>query len=104
MVRGLSVAIRLLSIPTQTLHVGEITVTGGTPVVPPAPEWHESARYFRLSQLTDDLLDSFRNIYLALESILDHLAPQRTTSPLEREGSWFRRALTEADKIVNFKG
>lgn len=96
--------IRLLSVPTQTLHVGEVTVTGGTPAVPPPPEWHESARYFRLSQLSDDLFDSFRNIYLALESILDHLAPQRTTPPLEREGEWFRRALTEADKVVSLAG
>lgn len=93
--------IRLLSIPTVTLHVGKVTVTGGTPVVPPPPEWQESARYFRLSQLTDDLFDSFRNVYLALESILDHVAPQRTTRPYEREGEWFRRALTEAGKIVN---
>jgi hypothetical protein len=101
---GSESVIRLLSIPTQTLHVGEVTVTGGTPVVPPPPEWHESARYFRLSQLTDDLFDSFRNVYLALESILDHLAPQRTTPPFEREGEWFRRALTEAGNIVNLAG
>lgn len=96
--------IRLLSVPTVTLHVGKVTVTGGTPVIPPPPEWQESARYFRLSQLTDDLFDSFRNVYLALESILDHIAPQRTTPPMEHEGEWFRRALTEAGKIVNLAG
>ncbi len=101
---GSQSVIRLLSIPTLTLHVGKVTVTGGTPVVPPPPEWQESARYFRLSQLTDDLFDSFRNVYLALESILDHLVPQRTTTPLEREGEWFRRALAEAGKIVNLAG
>lgn len=93
--------IRVLSIPTLTLHVGKVTVRGGTPVVPPAPEWQESARYFRLSQLTDDLFDSFRNVYLALESILDHIAPQRTTRPRKGEGEWFRRALSEAGTIVN---
>jgi hypothetical protein len=96
--------VRLLSVPTLTLHVGKVTVTGGTPVALPAPEWQESARYFRLSQLSDDLFDSFRNVYFALESILDHLAPQRTTPPLEREGEWFRRALAEAGKIVNLAG
>ena len=95
---------RFLSVPTVTLHVGKVTVTGGTPIVPPPPEWQESGRYFRLSQLTDDLFDSFRNLYLALESILDHIAPQRTTPPLEREGAWFRRALTEAGRIVNLAG
>jgi hypothetical protein len=96
--------IRLLTVPTVTLHVGEPRVTGGKRVVPPPPEWQESARYFRLSQLTDDLFDSFRNLYLALESILDHLAPQRTVPPVEREGEWFRRALTEANKIVDLAG
>jgi hypothetical protein len=96
--------IRLLSIPTITLHVGKVTVTGGTPVVPPPPKWQESARYFRLSQLTNDLFDSFRNVYLALESILDHLAPQRTIPPVEREGEWFRRALTEAGRVINLAG
>jgi len=95
---------RLLSSPTGTFQVGKITATGGTPVVPPPPEWQESARYFRLSQLTDDLFDSFRNLYLALESMLDHIAPQRTTRPLEREGEWFRRALTEAGKMINLAG
>ena len=36
-----------------------------------------------------------------MESILDHIAPQRTTPPYEGEGAWFRRALTEAGRIVN---
>jgi hypothetical protein len=92
--------VRLLSIPTINVDFSA-TGTGGTPVVPPPPEWQESARYFRLSQLTDDLFDSFRNVYLALESILDHLAPQR---PGEREGDWFHRALTEAGTIVTLAG
>jgi hypothetical protein len=101
---GSQSVIRLLSAPTVTLHAGKVTVKGGTPVVPPPPEWHESARYFRLSQLTDDLFDSFRNVYLALESIFDHLAPQRTAPSFEREGEWFRRALAEAGKIANLAG
>lgn len=96
--------IRLLSAPKLTFEMGRITVTGGTPVVPPAPQWQESARYYRLSQLSDDLFESFRNLYLALESILDHIAPQRTTPPLEREGDWFRRALTEAGRLINLSG
>jgi hypothetical protein len=97
---GFRSVIRVLSAPAVTLHVGEVRVMGGKRIVPPPPEWQESARYFRLSQVTDDLFDSFRNVYLALESILDHLAPQRTV-PKEREGEWFRRALTEANKVVN---
>jgi hypothetical protein len=44
--------------------------TGRAARRPASPKWQESARYFRLSQLTDDLFDSFRNVCLALESIL----------------------------------
>lgn len=100
---GSQSVIRLLSTPTVTVHMGKVTVTGGTPVVPPVPQWQESARYFRLSQLSDDLFDSFRNVYLALESILDSIAPQRT-SPFEGEGAWFRRALAQAGTIVDLGG
>lgn len=68
------------------------------PPDPPPLIWHDSGRYFRRSQTTDDLFDSFRNLYLALESILDHIAPQRSD---EKEGQWFRRALTEAHTRIN---
>ena len=98
---GSKSVVRVLSVPTVTFNIGKPTVTGRTLVVPPPPEWQESARYFRLSQLTDDLVDSFRNTYLALESILDHVAPQRTSPTHEREGEWFRRALTEAGTIID---
>jgi hypothetical protein len=64
----------------------------------PPPVWHDSGRYYRRSQTTDDLFDSFRNLYLALESILDHIAPQL---PNEKEGQWFRRALTETHSRIN---
>ena len=67
------------------------------PPVPPVT-WHASLRYFRLSQSTEDLFDSYRNLYLALESILDRIAPQKSTG--EREGAWFKRALDVAhDKV-----
>lgn len=90
--------VRLFGSPTTNWKVGPVTVTGGTPVIPPAPEWHESTRYYRLSQLSEDLFDSFRNIYLAIESILDAIAPQ---SRSEGEGQWFRRALGAAGKLVD---
>jgi hypothetical protein len=50
-----------------------------------------------LSQVTDDLLDAFRNMYLALESVLSHIAPQQDR---EREGEWVRRALEAAAALV----
>jgi hypothetical protein len=95
--------VRVLSVPTFSVTVGTVTVTGGRPVVPPAPRWHESLRYLRLSQVTDDLFDAYRNLYLALESILNTVAPQQlrpSGSPAEREGDWFKRALGEAGKLV----
>lgn len=67
--------------------------------------WHESFRYFRLSQTSDDLFDAFRNAYLALESILSVIAPQRMKSgkPAEGEGAWFERALKEAGNLIDLK-
>jgi len=47
------------------------------------PEWHASMRYLRMSKTTDD---PFRNVYLALESLLNRLQP-RTPSEREDRGS-----------------
>jgi hypothetical protein len=70
----------------------------------PTHRWHESLRYLRLSQATDDLFDGYRNAYLALESILSTISPQRldtTGRPTEREGAWLRRALSSAVALVD---
>lgn len=52
-------------------------------------EWCESYRYFRRSQVTDDLFDACRNIMLAIENELSHLLPQK---PGQRESDWLREA------------
>lgn len=62
------------------------------------PSWHESFRYFRLSQTSEDLFDAYRNAFLALESTLSDIAPQTSG---EGEGQWFHRALGEANNIVS---
>ena len=67
------------------------------PVPAPVP-WHESFRYFRISQTTGDLFDAYRNLYLAVESLLSTVVPMRLNAagrPAEREGDWLRRALTQ---------
>lgn len=67
------------------------------PAPPPVP-WHESFRYFRISQTTGDLFDAYRNLYLAVESLLSTVVPMRLNAaggPAEREGQWLRRALTQ---------
>ncbi len=58
--------------------------------------WQESMRYYRMSQATDDLFDAFRNVYLALESILSVIAPIKVSPQgraVESEKVWFKRAL-----------
>lgn len=102
--------LRTTHVITHDVSIGRVTVTitgpDGQPIPQPQrppPVWHRSLRYFRLSQTTDDLFDSYRNLYLAIESILDEIAPQQvktaTTKP-EGEGIWFRRALGVAHGIV----
>lgn len=59
--------------------------------------YNEAFRYFRLSQVTDDLFDAFRNMYLAFEMLLEHKAPK---SASENEGKWLNRALVEINKTA----
>ena len=54
------------------------------------PVWQESYRFFRLAQVTDDVLDAYRNLYLALECLLDEVCPHKYR---EAEAAWLRRAL-----------
>jgi hypothetical protein len=67
------------------------------------PSWQESMRYFRMSEVTDDLFDSFRNTYLAIESILSEIEPMkpgRSSHGWEAEQDWFKRALRTANGHV----
>src|SRR6266699_2490443 len=59
---------------TATLSV--VDTHGNPKLVPPLPVvWHPSFRYFRVSQTSTDLFDAYRNLYLALESILTTMVP-----------------------------
>lgn len=59
--------------------------------VPPA---HQPVyRYFRYSQAAQNVFDAYRNMFLALESALDHIAPKQQG---EGETDWLRRAMTDA--------
>jgi len=65
----------------------------GSPPPPPPPPpvgYHPALRYYRLSQLADDLFDAFRNAYLALEYLLSEVSPK---SPGESEQNWLARVL-----------
>ncbi len=57
---------------------GEVRNPDGSPISapPPPPDpWNPSFRYLRLGQATTDLVDAFRNYYLALESLLSAIEP-----------------------------
>lgn len=95
--------LRIVSTSFQTLGTINFTATlrdaaGRIVKSPKAPKlpWHQSYRFFRLSQTTTDLFDAYRNAYLALESILADQTPQRRRAPGqkgEQEGEWLQRAL-----------
>jgi len=81
---------------------GTLSVKGadGQPIpAAPAPPlaWDESFRYFRMSQATDDLMDAYRSMYLALESILSDIRPKARQ---EGEGAWLAAAFAAAASLV----
>lgn len=73
-------------------------------VAPPAviPPWHVSFRYFRLAQIAEDRVEAFRNTFLALESVLDHIFPSNGASL--GETAWIEAALDAALSTVNLEG
>lgn len=90
---------RVLRVVTTVPITWKVSAGGGPQPYP--VKWHPSMRFFRMSQVTDDLFDAFRNVYLALESILSHLHPVRLRPngrPAETESDWTRRALAVAAK------
>ena len=83
-----------------------MAVEHGTQVQPPAPPplpWHPSLRYLRLAQTTSDLFDAYRNMYLALESLLSTAVPPLPAAGGKRpegEGAWLKRALRTVDAAL----
>jgi hypothetical protein len=91
--------------PTPAVHATfKVRNADGTipaPTAPPPLPWDESYRYFRLSQATDDLFDAYRNLYLALESLLYSMeSPYQANGKRRPEGKWLKCALSAADKRV----
>lgn len=85
---------------TSDLH-STFSLSVGGPPSPPPSLWHPSMRYFRISQTTTDLSDAFRNLYLAIESLLSAIEPMRLKAnggPDEGEGRWVERAILAAER------
>lgn len=85
---------------TATLSV--VDAHGNPKPAPPLPVvWHRSFRYFRVSQISTDLFDAYRNLYLALESILTTMVPVgQVNGRSEPESIWLRRALRQIDATL----
>jgi hypothetical protein len=64
------------------------------PYVP--PPHHAAYRYFRYSQAAHNVFDAYRNMFLALESMLDHVTPKQSG---EGEMDWLKRALADAVRL-----
>jgi hypothetical protein len=58
----------------------------------PATQWDASLRYFRASQLAATLNDSYRSLWLAVESLLDVVLPYTTGG----ESTWVKDAFAAA--------
>jgi hypothetical protein len=102
---GKGQALRITSTFTLTADVPPVSVivknqSGEViPSLPPARHQHHPAfRYYRLSQVTDDLQDAMRNVYLAFELMLSDRYPKGK----ETEYDWLRRSLAELAKDPNF--
>ena len=95
--------VRLVATTTLRFGVGPVTVEVRDPqgnVVPPTPvvpRHHIGFRYYRLAQVTDDLYDAYRNMYLAFEVLLSSRFPK---SKGERERDWLTRGLNGASADV----
>lgn len=72
------------------LHINSIKASGH----------HPSYRYFRLSKESEDLFESFRNMYLAFENLLHDFTQKERN---EREGDWLKRALKELEETHNVR-
>lgn len=86
---------------TVTIRDGDGNVVTRPPAPPKA--WHESLRYYRVSESTRDLYDSFRNVYLALEALLSTVVPTKlkTNGKPEGDKEWLQRALRDVGQHVD---
>jgi hypothetical protein len=83
----IGLVLRLVSTATLQFGVGSITLEikdsqgNIVPPTPVMPEHHIGFRFFRLAQVTDDLYDAYRNMYLAFEVLLSSRVPAPAPPP-----------------------
>jgi hypothetical protein len=74
------------------MHASVRDASGNIVPAPPyvPPQHHVAYRYFRYSQAASNVFDAYRNMFLALECVLDHVAGKQND---EGETDWLVRAL-----------
>lgn len=65
---------------------------------PPSSVWSAPLRYYRLSQTANELYEAYRNLFLALESLLNGICPKARR---EGEKQWLLRAFQVVSAKVN---
>lgn len=105
---GPDATLRIVSATSVTVRfsVSEIVRSAQGDLVPgnasPQDDWDESMRFYRVSEASNDLYDSFRNLYLAIEALLSKVsAPEVGPNGHEKEGSWLKRVLRQVHPAVN---
>jgi len=69
-------------------------------LVPEAPTvWHPVLRFYRLAYLTDDPIERFRYLYLAIENAVSTVSPK---GPAEGEPAWLQRVLASLNPPPNW--
>jgi hypothetical protein len=85
------------TLPINVTGRASLTVGGAVQGRTRVLNHHPSFAYFRRSQTETDLGDSYRHAYLALESLLDSIAPHVPGQP---EAQWLLAALAAANGLV----
>lgn len=102
--RGRSIIIRHFAVNHLGIDIsGTITMTDaeGNVVPGPAPAkpvWTPALRFYRQSQVSRDLVEAYRLLWLGFESLLSVVCPKAKP---EREREWLTRALTNIGRSVD---
>ncbi len=79
----------------------EVRDRDGNLVPQPEPSptvWSAPLRYYRLSQAANELYEAYRNLFLALESLLNTICPK---TKRENERQWLLRAFQKVSASIN---
>jgi len=99
-------SIALASTATFSVKIGSVSLTVRDKqgnIVPPTPifpKHNKGFRFYRLSQISDDLYDAYRNMYLAFEYLLSSKYPK--TQRYEKD--WIYQSLTSASADLGLSG